>query len=253
MLKNRQFRFSLEVTITVSLAALLCYTMSYWQFTRYQEKLIYVERVAAQKTSGRMDFDPALDWTQNLHALARVKGVFDYKNEMALINRSMEHNSGVKLVTPLIIKGSEKRLLVDRGFLSITLFSEGDPSQWQPEGEFEIEGIIRPSKTPSFFLATPAAAPIQHGTRKENYFRLEIEAMQEALPYPVFPVFLERTNQEGDKLVFDPKEVVGPGRHMNYTIQWASFGSFAMFLGWFLQYRPKRKSVENEVIDEEGN
>ncbi len=249
MFKNRKFRFSPEVTVTVVLAAMLCYSMSYWQFTRYEEKKVYEKQVADQKALGQTEFTPQEDWSGELHGLRRVRGVFDYENEMALINRSKEHLSGVKVVTPLKIEGLEQRLLVDRGFLPFEHYSEKNHKPWQPKGVQELEGILRPSKTASFFLSTPAAAPMQPEGRVENYFRLEIETMAETLPYPVFPVFLEQTNQEGPYPVFDPKEVVGPGRHMNYTIQWASFGSFALFLGWFLQFRPRRKRVENKVID----
>ena len=210
--------------------------MSYWQYGRYRDKQAYFTAVQQQAERGRHPLDAALEtWDGQAHALISVDGIFDYEHEMALINRSFDNISGVKLVTPLSIEGTGKYVLVDRGFLPYDAYSSGDLAPYRPMGHQYLEGIIRPSQTKQFPLAPPAAVRI--GEKRDRWLRLEVAAMEEALPYPVLPVFIEQTNQAGPYPLHDDREVLPAGRHLNYTLQWASFGTFAWVLALVLQYR----------------
>ena len=102
-----------------------------------------------------------------------------------------------------------------------------------------MEGFLRPSQERAFFLSPPETAG-KPGEWKERWQRLEIETMAGQMPYPVLPVFIEQTNGRGAYPSYSQREDVSPGRHMNYTIQWASFGTFALLFGAFLQTRPAR-------------
>ena len=238
---EREFRFSIEITITAVLAAVLCFSMSYWQSTRYQQKLAYeaaLERAEGVTVDG---LDPGRsDWQPLMYAGAQVRGRFDHAHTMYLINRSKDNISGVKVVTPFQIGDTETRLLVDRGFLPFEDYRAEDKTAWQRDEETELVGTLRPSQTRNFFLS-PQQKPHDDGSFRDRWFRLEIETMEEQLPYEVFPVYLEQTDHSGGGFpTHDPRDVLSAGVHLNYTIQWASFGTFALFLAWFIQYRPKR-------------
>lgn len=239
MLRNRSFRFSQEITVLSTLAALLCYGMGYWQYTRYLEKKIYVAAVEKGEQRGRVALNPnQANWTEQLHSLIHTQGTFDYDHEMVLINRSMGNDPGVRVVTPLELS-SGAHVLVDRGFLPYDLYDKQQVDAYRPRGLQVLEGTIRPSKTKSFFLAPPPQSPGMN-ENQDRWLRLDVAAMAETLPYPILPVFVEQTNQQGEHPSYDPKALLPPSRHLNYTFQWASFGTFALFFGFFLQFRPKR-------------
>jgi len=247
---KREFRFSIEITITAVLAAALCYSMSYWQASRYEQKQAYEAAVARAEGLSLDELEPGLSsWDQFLYATAEIRGRFDHARSMYLINRSKDNTAGVKVVTPVTLEGMERRLLVDRGFLPFEAYRAEDKSSWQPTEEIDLVGMLRPSQTRNFFLS-PEQTVNADGSFRDRWFRLEVEVMEKQLPYPVFPVYLEQTNQgQAGFPVHDPREVLSSGVHLNYTIQWASFGTFALVFAWFLQYRPKRV-VRTEPIDE---
>ncbi len=242
MSKKRRFKFSPGTIIWSVTIAVICYSMSYWQYTRYVGKIAYFEVVEEQLAAGRhpLELLPS-DWSKTHHALVRLSGAFDYEREVVIINRSMDQHPGVKLVTPLKITGSEYHVLVDRGFLPYDNYASGDLTAYRPQGRQELEGVVRPSQIKAFFLTPSIPAPTQ-GTWKKRWLRLEIAKMAEQLPYPLLPVYIEQTNQDGEYPAHLTRSVVPPSRHLNYTIQWAGFATFSLGFGLFLQWvRPARK------------
>jgi len=111
----------------------------------------------------------------------------------------------------------------------------------RPEERVTVEGFLRPSHQRAFFLSPPERGA-KPGEWKELWIQLEIEAMAAQMPYPLLPVYIEQTNGHGAYPSFSPREEARPARHLNYTIQWASFGTFALIFGAFLQSRPARLS-----------
>lgn len=240
LLKQRKFRFSKEITSLSVIAALLCYTMAYWQFTRYKNKRAYEDLFARQSLKARVPLGNwERDWSAGRLAKVFARGELDYEHEVVLINRSKGHISGVKLITPLRIPARNERILVDRGFFPYDRYARRERGAAQPEGERLVEGRLHPSQKAQFFLAPPMRDP-QPGEWKERWLRLDIEKMAKQLPYPVLPVYLEQINQSGDYPVHDPKGVLPSGRHLNYAIQWFSFGSFSWLFALFLQFRRRR-------------
>lgn len=212
--------------------------MSYWQWTRYLEKKVYFSRLEAQsgKTVAALDSSKQ-SWEDDLLGTFSVEGAFDFSKEVYLINRSMNEMTGVRVVTPFQVKNSEKHILVDRGFLEYEDYAQKNHQKFQSPQEQSIVGILRPAQQKSFFLAPPIKAP-EPGTWKDRWLRLEVDKMAVQLPYPVLPVYIEQTNQALDWPKFDEKEITSPGRHLNYTFQWIGFAFFALFIAFFLQFRP---------------
>lgn len=236
---KRKFVFSADKTITSLLAAILCFGMSYWQWTRYIEKKGYFATLEEQATKPMSNLDPeAVSWEALYHGKVLIEGSFDFEHEMVLINRSKDDKTGVRVVTPFKLTQTNKAILVDRGFVEYTNYADKNTELYQHADETQIEGLVRPSQEKTFFLAPPTKEP-KPGQWVERWLRLEVPMMAKQLPYEVLPIYVEQTNQKGPAPAFDPKEITHPGRHLNYTFQWIGFGLFSIFLALFLQFKPK--------------
>lgn len=241
MLKGKSFQFSLEKTAFAVIAALTCYAMSYWQYQRYVFKRDLFVRIESQQALGVRDFDPHSDnWEDWLYGLVRVSGHFSPEHEILLINRSMNDRPGMKLITPLLIAGSERVLMVDRGFIPYEMADDDQRQVYEVDREVTVIGMLRPNQTPQFAIATPAVSAADP-TRK-RWHRIDLDVIAEDVPFPLFPVFLEATDGVDDGPTPFKQVELPASRHMNYTIQWISFGTFAFFLGMFFQFkRPRRQ------------
>ncbi len=245
MFKQRTFKFSPEISILAVLAAITCGYLSHWQYTRYVEKKAYFAQVARQETRGPVPFDPATrDWAGEYHAKVTTTGRWDHAHAMLLINRSLGSVPGFKLVEPLLVadgKGGETAVLVDRGFLPMEDVDGGWLTK-QPEHQIaQVEGFLRPSQHTSFSLAPPESKA-KPGEFKQRWMRLTVESMAEQLPWPLPPVFIEQTNTGTAYPVYNEREIIGPARHLNYCMQWASFGLFGLFVALMTQLK-KPKAV----------
>lgn len=246
--KNRSFQFSKEVTFVMILAIITCAYLSKWQYDRYVAKKAYFTLLEKQDARGVVDLNMDTEsWASEYHVKTVVSGRWDHKHSMVLINRSMGSIPGVKVVTPLVVStddGKERALLVDRGFLPFEDFENGWLGK-QTDGEVNnLEGILRPSQHATFRFAPPEQ-PAMDGGYKVRWMRLTCEAMAEQLPYDVVPVFLEQTARTDAYPMYDPREIIGPPRHLNYSFQWGGFAIFSLFIGTMMQF-PKIRPEERK-------
>lgn len=241
MLRGRKFEFSWEITLTALVLVLLCWSMAVWQFSRFRFKQVYFAQVEAQKQLGERPF-PVLEtsWRSWHHAMVEVEGEWEHGDEMAIINRSMHGAPGVHVVTPFRLAGSDHLLLVDRGFLPYEVYVGDHQVDYQPKGIQRISGILRPSQTPSFIFSLPEIQPA-NGQKKKRWLRLETEKIGEELNQPIYPVYLEQTNQT-ELPQAQPNAILPPSRHLNYTLQWSGFGVFTIFLALLLQLRRRSQT-----------
>jgi surfeit locus 1 family protein len=152
---------------------------------------------------------------------AAVNGQFDYSRQIILSQQSWNGAPGVHLVTPLVIEGGDKAILVDRGWIPAREAESGNLAQYDEPDEETIRGAIQ---TPQTLLSGRQSAPDK---LTQQWYRIDIEAIQEQMPYELLPVYLLQT-PEGDvqqDLPFrsEPKIDLSDGPHLGYAIQWFLF------------------------------
>jgi surfeit locus 1 family protein len=159
--------------------------------------------------------------------LALVMGEFDYDNEIVLTQQSYQGRPGVHLITPLIIEGTDAAVLVDRGWAPARETSAGDLSQFT-EGSFvTVEGVVQASETISGNQPGDSLP-------KREWYRVDIKAIENQIPYTLLPVYLKWLPRELD---LDPpiraeREIdLTEGSHLSYAIQWFTF-TFMLGIGY---------------------
>ncbi len=213
--------------------------MSYWQHTRYLSKQVFFERLEAMSAAGTQVFDPSTkDWDALVYASIKVSGTWDHDGEILIMNRSLNDQPGVKLITPLKVEGTDKRLMVDRGFVPYEMAQDEGLKTYHSDGIVQIEGLVRPSQVPQFLFATPAVSAAD--ASRKHWLRVDLDELAKGRSYELFPVFIENTKAvAGGPIPFEQVELPA-SRHLNYTLQWASFGCFALFLGFFFQFKRRK-------------
>jgi len=101
----------------------------------------------------------------------------------------------------------------------------------------EVQGILRSAKTrPSRFApADPTPAPGQAGL--DAWLRVDIDRIQEQVPYRLLPVFLEQNagpQAEGQPRFPrpEPEIALSEGPHLFYAGQWFAFA--ALLVGGYV-------------------
>jgi surfeit locus 1 family protein len=228
----------LFVTLAVVLLAAGFVVLGFWQLDRRAERRAANARILArlEQPALRLDGSP-LDPTESDLRRGVVRGTYDYEHEVVLRNQTHNELPGVDLLTPLRIEGSDAAVLVNRGWIP---FEMSQPAQREvfraAAGLVEVQGILRSSRTrPSRFApADPTPSPGRAGL--DAWLRVDIDRIQEQVPYRLLPVFLE---QEAEFATGQPRfprpepEIsLSEGPHLFYAGQWFAFA--ALLVGGYV-------------------
>jgi surfeit locus 1 family protein len=126
-------------------------------------------------------------------------------------------------VTPLRLAGSDRHVLVDRGWIAAPSSRALLPEVRTPANDLEIDGIAL-ERLPHALEA--GAAPL--GKVRQN---LDIAAFAAETGLRLEPLVIEQRSEGHDGLVRDwPRPDFGVEKHESYALQWYSFAALAIIL-----------------------
>lgn len=224
-------RFWWWKTIFVLLAMAVMVGLGFWQLDRLEQRRARNEQqrtallaTPLELTGAELPASPV----ELRHRPAMVRGTFDNARQVAIKNQNLNEQPGVFLVTPLQIDGSEKAVLVNRGWIAAR---EADPATWHQfneQADGPLLGILQPTRRRPD--GTVSAIPEDTIT---GWFRLDIEAIGQTLPYELLPVVLQLVPGDGqEREGRTPQRIVldisfSEGNHRSYALQWFSFAVIA--------------------------
>ena len=219
------FRLRWIPLIATLLVAGIGIALGNWQTRRAEEKIAIAGSIAA-----RSQLDPLPIQTLPINAVPEefrpvtVTGTFVKDWPVYLDNRPLNGKAGFYLLMPLRVSGSERVVLVQRGWFP------RDPQDRQrlpsipvSQDEVKLIGRVRTSVGKLMQLGeTPTLTP---GAIVQN---VGIEALAAASKLPLQNFIIEQTNDLGDGLVRDwPLPSAGVDTHRAYAFQWYALSAAA--------------------------
>ncbi len=249
----------LWATLVVAVGFLISCRLGIWQLQRLQQR-----REANAFLMARLSRQPLALTGQDVNPdqieLSRVvaTGQYDFSQEIVLRNQTLGGVPGGHVVTPLRLAGSDRAVLVDRGW--VPLDEKGAPARSaavRPAGEVTVHGVARRSQTRPNFIA-PADPPPPPGGRLDAWFRVDIPHIQQQIAYPLLPIFIQEGEpSEADPMVSGNRLPVpyiqidlSEGPHLAYAIQWFAFAAILLG-GYALFFRRQTSRTWEPEIDHE--
>jgi surfeit locus 1 family protein len=217
-------------SLLVLLAMALMVSLGFWQLDRLEQRRAFNQqrRVALaampiELTGAALPLSP----TELRHRQAVARGQFDYGRQVSIQNQNLNGQPGVYLVTPFRIAGSEKAVLVNRGWIPARA---AVPTGWRELDEQlngPLTGMLQPTRRRPNGTVSDIPQDVVTG-----WFRLDIEAIGQTLPYELMPMVLQMLPNEGyDPLSLprriEPEISFDEGNHFSYALQWFSFAIIA--------------------------
>jgi surfeit locus 1 family protein len=236
----------LPFTFLVVVAALVCAGLGIWQLNRLAQRRVFNAQVRAMQAAPVLGLPAEIDLTHMEYRAVKMRGSYDFANQVAIRNQFNGNQYGYHLLTPLHLEGGSA-VLIDRGWIP----SEGNsaPSDWrkydQP-GLLDLNGVIRLSQTtPSFGgVSDPPLSPGQ--TRLDFWVYVNLDRIQRQMPYPILPVYIQLDPVPGrtePPIPFQPELDLSEGPHESYAIQWFSFGTLFLIGYPFYVRRQDRHKI----------
>jgi surfeit locus 1 family protein len=210
-----------------------------WQLGRAAQKQALhdqIEQRSALSVWTERDLLEAPDPQAGLHRSVKLVGRWVAQADVFLDNRQMDGRVGFFLVTPLRLAGSDRAILVQRGWVPRDFTDRSRVPQVPiAEGTVQIEGRLAPAPGKLFELGEAGAGPIRQN--------IDIPAMSQEVGLDLFLVSVLQTGDVSDGLQRNwPRIHAGVYKHHGYAFQWFGLCALAGILyAWFQLISPRRK------------
>jgi surfeit locus 1 family protein len=189
-----------------------------WQTHRAEQKEALALSLQRKMQTAVLDLNVEIN-AKSLVAFQRVRlsGHFVKGWPLYLDNRPLSGVAGFYVVMPFQLHGTDKTILVARGWLPRNPQNRTQmPTLITPEGDIQIEGILRESLDRSMQIGeTELLKPyaiIQN---------LSISNLREQTKFQMLDMVVEQSSEFADGLVRDwPKPSAGSDKNRAYAFQW---------------------------------
>ncbi len=224
----------------VALAAMaLTASLGRWQLSRAAEKEALQAAVAERQRLPALDgaslaqalFDDQA--RELLHRAITLRGQWLADRTVFLDNRPMARQTGFYVLTPLRLTGSDRVVLVQRGWAPRHQVDRSLlPPVQTPTGEVQVSGRIAAHPPRVYQLGQE-----QGGAIRQN---LDLDAWRAETGLPLAPVLVMQTGAASDGVQRDwPEAASGVEKHYGYAFQWFGLCTLiGLLLLWFQVVRP---------------
>lgn len=233
------FRPTLVPTIAAVMALALTLYLATWQQGRAAEKRLLQTSFNARAGLPMVVLSATEVGAEDIYRPAVGVGAFDTRGQFFLDNKSKGSVVGYHVVTPLVLEGTQRVVLVNRGFVSRGPAYPRPPIVQVPEGRIEVRGLL--SAPTAKFLELGTASTIQGGV----WQNLTIERYRKYSGKDVVSlVLLANPTASGlTPIIEQPDAKVD--KHVEYMLTWYSLAATVVVL-WValnLQFSKPDQSV----------
>lgn len=214
-------------------------SLGLWQLDRAAQKLALQAQINERgglQPWRTPDLLRAADAMTGVHRPVRLSGTWVPERTVFLDNRQMNTRVGFFVVTPLRLEGSDRVVLVQRGWVPRDFNDRSRvPAVATPTGMVQLEGRLAPPPGKLYELGD--AAP---GAIRQN---IDLPAFAKETGLPLLGVSVLQTDAAADGLLREwPRVAIDVHKHHGYAFQWFSLCILAGLLYlWFQILSPRRK------------
>ena len=246
-------RFSLRgvlATAFVLVMCAVCVRLGFWQLDRLQQRKARNHAVELASRMAVLDYDSMTaeaierDPAVFLNRRMRVTGSYDPSGEVVLRGRADAGRPGVHLVTPLVVPGVPRALLVNRGWVPSPDAATVDARPWAESGTRTVEGILMEIPRGTKNGGEPAVQRAPGGPSAPSYRRLDLDVLRRVERRPIARLYLQQLPGADSASGRPPVRVSlpppGNGPHLSYAFQWFSFAAIGV-IGLLIVFRRRRR------------
>ncbi|MDP1673169.1 MAG: SURF1 family protein [Burkholderiales bacterium] len=232
-----EFRPHLGWTLVAIAGIALTLVLGEWQVGRAQYKEALQSRYELLGRQPVLSIGPGVaDRDGLLLRRVEVRGTFDPKYTVFVDNRIYKHQPGFHVATPMRITGSDRYVLVNRGWVASPR-DRSVPDLRTPGGEQVVQGLAVAWSERYLELSTKVA----EGNIWQN---LVYERYRQATGLDVQPVVVQQTSAADDGLVREwNRPDLGRNTHLAYAFQWYAL-SLAIFVYYLVSHVKRTPSAK---------
>jgi surfeit locus 1 family protein len=244
-------------TLLVIAAVLVMIRLGIWQLERLEQRRAFNARVAAQLAAAPLALSGAAleaDLAAMEYRTVVVTGTYAHDEQIALRNQVWANLPGAHLLTPLRIAGSDRAVLVDRGWVPLADLAPERWGAYDETGVVTVTGRLRRSQPRPDFgpAAEPFPAP---GERRSAWSLVNLDAIAVQTRAELLPVWIQQSpapQRASPPFRSEPTLDLSEGSHLGYAIQWFTFAAI-LGLGYPLVYLRQQGRQTEPQLNTDGH
>jgi surfeit locus 1 family protein len=209
--------------VAISLAIVFL-SLGGWQVRRLSERQARNAFLASRRYGPVLTLDSLPADTGEAHfRRVRVRGNYDYGQEIIFTLRGRNGSPGVNILTPVLRNGKDTAVLVNRGWVYSPDGTTIDLNRWREADTLNAAGFIETFPTKGPF-------PDPNPARPRAFRRLSRAQLLKVFPYPIANYYVVLTDSSSSASA--PPRVeplpLDEGPHRSYAIQWFSFAAISI-------------------------
>ena len=235
-------RYSIKLTLIFLCLLTLLLSLGLWQLNRAQEKRVFLQQQQDAEASEILPLSTVIkDADIPRYQKFTVIGYYDTQHQFLIDNQINEGKVGYFVLTPFVLQGENKAILVNRGWIAANL----NRTQL-PDVAMIVEGVVsvitgRANHFPSVGIKI-SGAEIPTDTKPSVVQVVDSSVLAKKLGYPLFDVQLEldAAQSHGFKRDWHTTTLMPPEQHTAYALQWFALAFTLTVL--FIVYSFKKSS-----------
>ncbi len=232
------FSCSAFLVVVYLLLLTLLLNLGFWQLNRAEEKRVLIEKQAQSMEAAALRLSVVTEDNPDglRYRKATVSGHYDTRLQFLLDNQIFKGKAGYFVLTPFIIEGGNKAVLINRGWIAANPDRHILPDLGMKNLQVVLSGRINHFPSVGIKLAG-AGVPTQ--TSPALVQIVDTEILAKKLGYPLFSFQLELNANmpEGYKREWLITTLMPPQQHFGYAMQWFGLATALTFL--FFWYSSK--------------
>ncbi|MBT3347438.1 MAG: SURF1 family protein [Thiotrichales bacterium] len=212
--------------------------LGFWQLDRAAGKEGVAEELALSVDKELISLKgDELDLDFVRYREVEVIGTFIGKGQFFLDNRKLKRKAGYYVMTPLAIFGSDRALLVNRGWVSQGESRDTLPLVPLADGENIIRGLVRVPVTNGFRLDEISDSDLR--------LYIDLKLVGESIGKEMLPFVVRQNYPDRDRLIREwsvEERDSDASMHYGYALQWFAF-ALLIIGGWIAIVIKQRKEI----------
>jgi surfeit locus 1 family protein len=228
----------LPTLVTLLLLPLLI-SLGFWQLDRAVQKRALQHDYQARSLIKPLNLNQLKELPKDLRFYAaQMTGHFDNTHQFLLDNKIYQHRMGYQVLTPFILKNSNKTILINRGWIA-----QGSDRAHLPDikpvvGEVTLNGIVTVPDAKAFTLGHNT----ENLTWPQRIEKIDLNKMTDKLGYKFFSFIVLLNSKEPYGFVRDWSPFNNNvAVHYGYAFQWFALATTLLII--FIVVNTHRKKI----------
>ena len=218
----------------------LLIALGIWQLGRSEEKRVFLEKQEQGMASSEiLLLSTAIQYDADAlrYKKVQVTGHYDLAHQFLIDNQISAGKPGYFVLTPFVLQGEAKAVLVNRGWVPLNHDRSVFPEVQLKNQQTKVSGRI--NRFPSVGIKLAGAEIPTEGWPSVLQI-IDAQVLAKKLAYPLFPfqIELDKNLPEGFKREWQTTTIMLPEQHTAYAVQWFALAFTLTLL--FIWYSCKR-------------